>query len=383
MNSSRKCSWRESLSRRVWGTIAVLSFLIWSGAGFPALGLAVQAQSAQPAPVAGAQAATRTASGAAASAAGPASEQQTTGSISGSVAGPDGGPVIAALITLARNGQTVQQALTSDNGQFSFAKVAPGAYRLTIAAPGFKTQSVSAAVQPDQTYTAPPVALALAPVVTSIKVTPSRGEIAHYQMQQEEKQRVLGFIPNYMVTYYPHTAPLSAKEKFQLTFKTVFNPYTLGLATAFVGGEQATGMYSGYGTEEKSFTKRFGAAYATLAVGAFMGDALLPSILHQDPRFYYKANGSFRSKLLYAITRSVICKGDNGHWQPDYSAVLGHFAAGGIANLYLPQQNRRGFGTTVEDGLIGIGFDAFANILQEFVIPKLTPALSHRQFGKP
>ena len=367
----------------MWGTIAVLVFFIWSGAAFPACGLGAPAQSAQPAPVAGAQAATPVALGTAASTAGQASDQQTTGSITGSVADQNGGPVSAALVTLSRNDRTVHQVLAADNGQFSFANVPPGAYWLTITASGFESQSISIVMHAGQTYTAPRIVLALAPVVTSIKVTPSRGEVAQYQMQQEEKQLVLGFIPNYLVTYYPHTAPLSARQKFQLTFKTVFNPFTLGLTTAFVGGEQATGMYSGYGTEEKSFAKRFGAAYATLGVGAFVGDALLPSVLKQDPRFYYKGSGSIPSRLLYAIPRSVICKGDNGHGEPDYSAVLGHFAAGGIANLYLPPQNRKGLGLTLENGLIGTGFDAFANILQEFVIPKLTPALSHRRFGRP
>ena len=372
------------LSRRVWGTMAALGILIGLGAGFPACGLAAPAQSARPVPDAGFQTAPPSALGAAAPAAGQASNQQAAGSISGGVADQNGGPVSAAFVTLARNGQSVQQALTADNGQFSFANVAPGTYQLTFTAPGFETQSVSVAVQAGQASTAPPVVLALTPVVTSIKVTPPPAEVAQYQLQHEEKQLVLGFIPNYLVTYYPHTAPLSAREKFQLTFKTVFNPFTLGLTTAFVAGEQKAGMYSGYGTEEKSFTKRFGAAYATLGVGAFVGDALLPSILKQDPRFYYKGSGSIPSRFLYAITRSVICKGDNGHWQPDYSAVLGHFAAGGVANLYLPQQNRNALGTTLENGLIGIGFDAVANVLQEFVLPKLTPALSHRrQFNRP
>jgi Carboxypeptidase regulatory-like domain len=375
MNSSRRELLRKFLLRRVWSTIAVACILVWIGMGFPTCALAAWVQSAQPAPVASAKAATP--------AAPQTSDRQKAGSISGTIVGPDGNPVIKARITLVRNAQSVQQVQTTDNGQFSFAGVAPGTYWLTVAAAGFETQSVASVVHPGEMVTTPRISLALAPLVTSVKVTPPQAEVAHYQLQQEEKQLVLGFVPNYMVTYYPHTAPLTAREKFQLTFKTVFNPFTLGLTTAFVGGEQAAGMYSGYGAEEKSFTKRFGAAYATLGVGAFMGDALLPSILHQDPRFYYKANGSFQSKLLYAITRSVICKGDNGHWQPNYSAILGHFAAGGIANLYIPQQNRNGWGTTVENGLIGIGFDAFANILQEFVIPKLTPALSHRLHGRP
>lgn len=369
--------------RRGWNLTGGIGILIWFGTTFPVCALASPGQSAQAASVAGAQTASPAQPQATAAATGQESHQSAAASVSGTVIGPDGSPVIQALVTLVRNGKTVQQVWTADNGQFSFSGIAPGIYQITIAAPGFESQSITAAVHPGDTYMAPRVTLALAPVVTTIKVTPPQAEVAQYQLEHEEKQLVLGFIPNYLVTYYPHTAPLTARQKFQLTFKTVFNPFTLGLTTGFVGGEQATGMYSGYGNEEKSFAKRFGAAYATLGVGAFVGDALLPSLLHQDPRFYYKGNGSVPSRLFYAITRSVICKGDNGHWEPDISAVMGHFAAGAAANLYLPQQNRKAWGTTLENGLIGIGFDAIANILQEFVLPKFTPALSHRQFGRP
>jgi Carboxypeptidase regulatory-like domain len=383
MNSGSRGLFCKFCSLREGNTIAVAGILVCIGVGFATCGLAAQVQSVQPTPVAGAKTATPAVIGAATSAAGQAPDQQPAGSISGTVVGPDGAPVIQARVTLKRNGQSVQQVQTTDSGQFSFAGVAPGTYRLTISAAGFESQSVSAELQPGQMYTAPRIWLALAPLVTTIKVTPSQAEVAHYQLQHEEKQLVLGFIPNYMVTYYPHTAPLTAAQKFQLTFKTIFNPFTLGLTTAFVGGEQATGMYNGYGTDEEGFAKRFGASYATLGVGAFFSDALLPSILHQDPRFYYKGDGSVGSRLLYAITRSVICKGDNGHWQPDFSSILGHFAAGAVANLYLPKQNRRGWGTTAENGAIGIGFDVFADILQEFVLPKLTPSLSHRLHGKP
>ena len=377
MNLSGKVSARGRRPRSVWGSIGGVGILIWFGAVFPTGGFA------QSAPVAGPQPAAPVSTGPAAAAGNQASARQAACSISGSVVDPTGTPVGQAVVTLARNGQNVQPVRTADDGQFSFPGIAPGIYQLTIAAPGFETQSVSAVVRAGQTYSAQQIVLALAPLVTSINVTPPRAEVAHYQMQQEERQLVLGFVPNYLVTYYPHTAPLTAREKFQLTLKSVFNPFTLGLTTGFVAGEQATGMYSGYGTGETGFAERFGAAYATLGVGAFVGDALLPSLLHQDPRFYYKGNGSVPSRLFYAITRSVICKGDNGHWEPDFSAVMGHFAAGAAANLYLPQQNRKAWGTTLENGVIGIGFDAVANILQEFLIPKLTPALSHRQFGRP
>src|SRR5258708_39013966 len=104
-----------------------------------------------------------------------------------------------------------------------------------------------------------------------------------------------------------------------------------------------------------------------------IGSAILPSLLKQDPRYFYKGSGSKRSRLLYAIANSVICKGDNGHWQANYSAIAGGLAAGGISNLYYPAADRNGAALTFESPLIGIGSTAATNLLQEFVIRKLTP----------
>ncbi len=79
------------------------------------------------------------------------------------------------------------------------------------------------------------------------------------------------------------------------------------------------------------------------------------------------------ARSLYAIANVVICKGDSGHWQPNYSYVLGSIAAGGISNLYYPA-NDRGAGLMFENAAIGIGTSALTNLLQEFLIRKLTPA---------
>ncbi|MGC2137890.1 MAG: carboxypeptidase regulatory-like domain-containing protein, partial [Candidatus Sulfotelmatobacter sp.] len=79
-----------------------------------------------------------------------------------------------------------------------------------------------------------------------------------------------------------------------------------------------------------------------------------------------------RSRFLYAIANSVICKGDNGRWQVNYSNILGNIAAGGISNLYYPAQNR-GAALTFENAAIGIGATAGANLVEEFLWRKLTP----------
>ena len=208
--------------------------------------------------------------------------------------------------------------------------------------------------------------------VTDVQVALSRTEVAQEQVKDEEKQRVFGVFPNFYVTYDPHPVALTSKQKFELAWKTTIDPVTFAIVGGIAGVQQAQNTFSGYGQGASGYGKRFGAAYADLVSGTFIGSAILPSLLKQDPRYYYKGSGSKRSRILYAIANSVICKGDNGHWQPNYSNVLGNLAAGGISNLYYPAQNRNGAALTFENAAIGIGATAAANLVEEFLMRKLT-----------
>jgi hypothetical protein len=196
-------------------------------------------------------------------------------------------------------------------------------------------------------------------------------EIAEAEIKDEEKQRVLGVIPNFYVTYNPSAAPLRPKQKFELAWKLTIDPVNFGVTAAIAGIEQATNDFEGYGQGAQGYGKRLGAAYADSVTGTFIGQAILPSVFKQDPRYFYKGTGTRRARVFYAIANSVICKGDNGHWQPNYSAVLGNLAAGGISNLYYPE-NDRDVVLTFENTLISIGATAANNLLQEFVVRKLT-----------
>jgi hypothetical protein len=153
---------------------------------------------------------------------------------------------------------------------------------------------------------------------------------------------------------------------------------TFVIVAGIAGVQQADGQFSGYGQGAQGYAKRYGASYADIVTSTFIGGAILPSILKQDPRYFYKGTGSTSSRLKYAIANAVICKGDNGKWQFNYSSVLGSLAAGGISNLYYPASDRNGVGLTFENTLIGIGATAGVNILQEFVVRKLTPHLPNQ-----
>jgi len=310
-------------------------------------------------------------------------EQPLPGSVRGTVVDQNGTGVAGAKVRIACEDQSQNQEVsTGEDGQFTFAKVAPGPFQLAITAEGFAAQASSGILRSGESYVVPRIALTIATAITEVRVELSPIELAQEQLEDQEKQRVLGFIPNFYVTYIPDAAPLSSKQKFQLAWKTSVDPVTFGITGAIAGIQQAQNDFSGYGQGAQGYAKRYGASYADFLTNTFIGSALLPSLLKQDPRYFYKGSGSKRSRALYAIANSVICKGDNAKWQANYSAILGSIAAGGISNLYYPASDR-GAALTFENAAIGIGATAAANLLQEFVIRKFTSNIPKQVSANP
>jgi hypothetical protein len=306
-----------------------------------------------------------------------------SGSISGTVVDQTGAFVAGGQVKLSRDDQSpLQEVLSGDDGQFSFANLAPGPFQLTITSPGFATQASSGTLHSGEDYVVPPIALVVASAKSEVRVSLTPIEVAEAEIKDEEKQRVLGVIPNFYVTYNPTAVPLNPKQKFELAWKVTVDPISFGLTGAIAGLQQEANVFSGYGQGAQGYGKRYGASYADLVTGTFIGSAILPSLLKQDPRYFYKGSGSTRSRILYALANSVICKGDNKRWQPNYSNVLGSLASGGISNLYYPG-SERGVELTFENAGIGIGATAAANLLQEFFIRKLTPNARNHDPAKP
>lgn len=339
----------------------------------------VKAQSGQP-NGGGAQAAEQASTGQTSSAVAMTDDQSaaqraaglTTGSISGGIVDSSGATVAAAKVRLARENQAQDLEVTSgEDGHFAFTNIAPGSFELTITAAGFASQTIHGTLQPGENYVAPTIALALATVATEVRVVPDIEEIAEAEIKAEEKQRALGFIPNFYVTYIPDAAPLSPRQKFELAWKSLTDPVTFAITAGVAGIEQVDNQFGQYGQGADGYGKRFGAAYADSVTATMIGGAILPSLLKQDPRYFYKGTGSTRSRIAYALKMAVMCKGDNGRWQVNYSYLMGTLAAGGISNAYYPSKDR-GAGLTFENAAISVGAAAAANLLQEFVIKKLT-----------
>jgi Carboxypeptidase regulatory-like domain len=303
----------------------------------------------------------------------PATVQSSAGTIIGTVTDVDGAEVAGARVTLERNDSTPERTLTADAaGSFSFAAVEPGTMKLTVSSEGFSTWiEVGAVLHPGEIYELPPVILKPS-TNTEVEVVFSRQDLAEEQMHAQEKQRVLGVFPNFYVSYEKDAVPLSASQKFRLALRMSLDPTTFATSALTAGVEQSQNDFSGYGRGALGYAKRFGASYGDGFTSMLIADAILPSILHQDPRYLYKGTGSIRSRALYAIASVVICRGDNGHWQPNYSNVFGNLASAGISNIYYPSTDRNSARLTIDNSLIITASGAIGSLLEEFLIRKIS-----------
>ncbi len=301
-------------------------------------------------------------------------DRSSLGILRGQVVDPNGNYVLNARVTLVRKGRSeTTDVATNIEGRFVFVEVDPGPFEIVITAESFATAQFNGVLHPGEALEVPLVSLGVASTTTEILVNVTYYELAEEQLKVQETQRVLGVVPNFYVTYERDALPLSSKQKFELAWKSILDPFTFVATGAIAGVSQATNASRGYGQGAQGYGKRYGASLADFSIGTMVGGAIFPSLMKQDPRYFYKGTGPIASRTFYAIATAVVCKGDNGHWQPDYSGILGSLATGGISNLYYPASDRNGARLTFENTAFGIAGSAASNILQEFLIRKLTP----------
>lgn len=185
------------------------------------------------------------------------------------------------------------------------------------------------------------------------------------QLKKQEHQRILGILPEFNTANLQDAARLTPRQKLRLAFHSATDPATIGISAVAAGISQWQDSYTGYGQGAEGYFKRFGASYADTFDGTMIGNAFLPILLHQDPRYFRKGTGSGSSRFWYAVATTIRCKNDDGRWVPNYSNVLGNLAAGGISNLYYPSSDR-GAVLTVERALTVSAEGAIGAVLYEF-----------------
>ena len=294
------------------------------------------------------------------------------GHITDTVIDANNDAVSGATVILDGPGLKDPRTVVSDeNGFFEFNDLDPGTYNVSIRASGFANWTSPAIIlKPGQYVILTGSKLKIEKVMTSVSVVYSPEQVATEQVKIEEQQRVLGIFPNFYVVYDHDAAPLTTKLKFQLALKTSTDPITIVGVGALAGINQA-GDVPDYGQGAKGYGKRFGAAAADGLSAIMIGGAVLPSLVHQDPRYFFQGTGTYKSRVFHALSSPFTCKGDNGRLQPNYSSVGGDLASAALSNAYYPASNR-GVKQTFENFTISTGERMLGGVIQEFVLPKLT-----------
>ena len=298
---------------------------------------------------------------------------ESPGIVNGTVVDETGAAIAGARVSLTHAGTSAGiDVLSSADGRFSYPSVPAGPFRLTVSSPGFANQTLSGVLEPGDVLNLPPVRLTLTIGNVDVDVTVTRVELAEQQLKEQTQQRLLGVLPNFRVSYRADAVPLTGRQKFKLSWKSVTDPTRFVGAAVVAGIQQARNDFSGFGPGVDGYARRYAAFYGTAFTATMVSNALLPTLFKQDPRYFYKGTGDTTSRVAYAVSRAVVRKADNGRWQPDYSRILGSFASGALSNLYYPAEDRRSARLTFENAAFGIGGAAVGNLFQEFLFRKLT-----------
>jgi hypothetical protein len=312
-----------------------------------------------------------------------AAAQQTvraagTASVAGVVVDRTGAAIPNATVTLTRlDGTRTRAAADGPHGEFSFDALRAGDFELSVKAAGFDTYTSAIFTLADgQNYTLPNVQLVVG-MDTEVDVASNAAEI---QMKQEEKQRVLGIIPNYYVVYSRDPVPLNTSQKYRLALRDTFDPVGFVGAAISAGFEQEANTFPGYGNDAASYGKRYAAIYGDGLTSDLLSHAVFPSIFHQDPRYFYQGTGTRKSRFVHAVSFAVITHNDHGGDMPNYSYLLGDLGSGALSNLYYPHANR-GAGLVFANAGLGLLGQAGGSLVEEFLLPYFTTHSG--KFGRP
>lgn len=281
-------------------------------------------------------------------------------SIRGTVTDVNDGPISGAAVTLhgVEPGGDCSVA-TNSEGYFEIHDLEAGvSYHVSVSASGFADwESPEILLEPGQSKFVNVSRLQILEVETSVTVSPEDPvEIATEEVKAEEQQRGFLLIPNFYAVYTPNPAPLTTSLKFSLALRVARDPFTLGGVTTYAAAQQAGGSPR-YVQGARGYAERLGANSLTSMADILLDGAVLPSALHQDPRYFYKGTGTKRSRVMHVFSSLIVARGDNGRLEPNISSVGGDLASSALANLYYPKANR-GVGLVMQ----GFGIDTAVHV---------------------
>jgi hypothetical protein len=183
--------------------------------------------------------------------------------------------------------------------------------------------------------------------------------------QPQQDKLAYGVLPNYRTAEGSAPfSPITAKQKITIGWKDSVNVPAYVTAGIFSGIAQFNNTNSSFGQGVGGYAHRYATAVADQDLGNMLTEGFLPSLLHEDPRFFRKGTGGAWSRVGYAATRVLVTRTDKGNWRFNTSEFLGNGAVAAIGNFYYP--DGRSAGDTAQRMFTQIGTDALSNVLKEF-----------------
>jgi hypothetical protein len=302
-----------------------------------------------------------------------AAAQAPPAAVAGTVVDAVGAAVADAPVTLITvDGASVQNATTDAQGAFSFADVGAGSYAVRVDAAGFDPFSFGPfAVTVDTgSLMLPRIVLTVGGFSTSITVQ-STEAIAEEQIRNQERQRWLGVIPNFYVSYLADAKPLTSGQKFRLAAHDTFDWTAFAGASLTAAIDQSTSAHPGFGDGVSGYAKRWAARFADDRTGDLLSHYVFPSLFRQDPRYFYRGTGPTQSRLVHALSSAFVARSDRGTTMPNYAYIFGNLASAALSNTYYPRSERGG-SLVFSNIAIGLAGRAAVAVTQEFVGKRLT-----------
>jgi hypothetical protein len=248
--------------------------------------------------------------------------------------------------------------------------------RQAAAACIFLLAAVPAVAQQDQTAEQQPTSTQQQPA----KADGDKDQKDKSQTQQSgtSKDRLFFALPNFLtVENVGQIPPLSSGEKFKVVARSTFDYVEFPWYGFLAGLSQAQNSEPGYGQGAAGYGKRYGAAFADGTIENFWTSAILPSALHQDPRFYQLGKGGFWHRTGYAMSRIFVTRSDSGHSQFNTSEIVGSAIAAGISTYSYHPHADKTLANTASVWGTQVAYDTITIVIKEFW-PDIRRKITHK-----
>lgn len=194
---------------------------------------------------------------------------------------------------------------------------------------------------------------------------------------QEQPKRILGVMPNFRaVSAGELPPPPTPKQAFKIATQNSFDYSSfifVGITSALA---EWTDAHPQLGQGLPGYGRYYWRGFLDKTDGNYWVIFALPSVLHQDERYYAMGHGSIVKRGLYASTRIFVTPDYSGHNSFNASELVGRGIAQGISITYYPSKSRT-LGALATKYAWALGRDALTNTFREFW-PDIATHVLHR-----